>query len=574
LGDTPYIIDVNNTDGYPLMHPWSPLPVHNINTGLGYAAIQEAINANETLDRHTIFVEAGIYFENVIVNKTLSLIGENEEATIVDGGGNGDALTIIANSASLSTFTLQAPSLFNQALRLENVSDTTIVNNTLKNSFSGLAVRFSNFNTIMNNSIAPGEYYSTFVNSSYNTLTGNIVGGLLLRDSFNNTLAENAIESFRLSFSPNTKLRENNFSYFQVDGDIDLHFVHDIDSSNMLNEKPIYYWVNRENAEVPSDAGYVALVNCLNITVRGLDFENNFQSILMFSTNNSRILNNNVTRTNDGIWVISSSNNTISGNNITANSNVGVGLWQASNNTVSGNDVTDNGIGIYLYAFSDCTVSGNDIANNTNGIYLYGSSGNRFFHNNFTGNPQQVYSSQSANVWDDGYPSGGNYWSNYTGVDLDHDGIGDSAHVIDTNNTDHYPLMGMFSDFNATSELHVQPISNSTITDFRFDGAAIRFNVTGEEGTAGFCRICVPKELMAEPYHVFVNGTEILPQPQPLPCSNSTHNYLYFSYTHSTQEVIVIPEFPSFLILSLFMIATLLAVKVHKRKHTLIPDRR
>ena len=64
---------------------------------------------------------------------------------------------------------------------------------------------------------------------------------------------------------------------------------------------------------------------------------------------------------------------------------------------------------------------------------------------------QHVYT-QSAypNFWDDGYPSGGNYWSNYTGVDLysgsdqdetGSDGIGDTAHEIDADNRDRYPLM-------------------------------------------------------------------------------------------------------------------------------------
>jgi hypothetical protein len=71
--------------------------------------------------------------------------------------------------------------------------------------------------------------------------------------------------------------------------------------------------------------------------------------------------------------------------------------------------------------------------------------------------------------------------------------------------------------------------------------------------------------LMNETYQVFVNGTEV--QCNLLPCSNTTHSYLYFTYNHSTQEVIIIPEFPAFLILPLFMAATLLAVIIIRRKH-------
>jgi hypothetical protein len=181
-----------------------------------------------------------------------------------------------------------------------------------------------------------------------------------------------------------------------------------------------------------------------------------------------------------------------------------------------------------------------------------------------------------GNIWDNGYPSGGNYWSNYTGVDMKsgfyqnetgNDGIGDMPHTIDANNTDRYPLMGMFSDFNATSEYHVQIICNSTVSDFQFNGTAISFHVIGENGTTGFCRICIPTALMNDTFEVYTNGTKVTYNL--LLCSNSTHSYLYFTYDHSIQKVIIIPEFPSFLILPLFMIATLLAAMVFRRKHTL-----
>jgi hypothetical protein len=80
------------------------------------------------------------------------------------------------------------------------------------------------------------------------------------------------------------------------------------------------------------------------------------------------------------------------------------------------------------------------------------SSNNKVYHNNFIDNKQQVFVSSDSldNVWDDGYPSGGNYWSDYTGADVMHgpnqdqhgsDGIGDTPYVIDANNQDNYPWM-------------------------------------------------------------------------------------------------------------------------------------
>jgi len=77
---------------------------------------------------------------------------------------------------------------------------------------------------------------------------------------------------------------------------------------------------------------------------------------------------------------------------------------------------------------------------------------NNIYHNTFNGNLWQTYieSSSTDNLWDDGYPSGGNFWSDYSGIDayygpsqnkIGSDGIGDTPYVIDTNNVDNYPLM-------------------------------------------------------------------------------------------------------------------------------------
>lgn len=95
------------------------------------------------------------------------------------------------------------------------------------------------------------------------------------------------------------------------------------------------------------------------------------------------------------------------------------------------------------------------------GVSLENSSNNRVYHNNFINNTKQVHDVSwdfpwippSINIWDDGYPSGGNYWSDYTGVDEKSgpnqdqpgsDGIGDTPYVIDVNNRDGYPLMSPF----------------------------------------------------------------------------------------------------------------------------------
>ncbi len=128
----------------------------------------------------------------------------------------------------------------------------------------------------------------------------------------------------------------------------------------------------------------------------------------------------------------------------------------------------------------------------------------------------------------------------------------------------------MFHSFNTTLGKYVNVISNSTIDSFRYfeSNSTIRMyvsNVTANQ-THGFCRISIPYEVMSEPFNVTIDGANPTYWNYTL-YDNGTHRWIYFEYEHTTREIVIIPEFPSFLILPLFMAATLLAVIIIRRKH-------
>jgi len=290
-----------------------------------------------------------------------------------------------------------------------------------------------------------------------------------------------------------------------------------------------------------------------NVTVKNIQMKNFFYSI--------RLRN--------------SSNNTIYGNKIIEN-HFGIDVSDSSFNIISGNTLTNNdAFCIYISSSSNNTIFGNNITNNERGITIYDSIGNMISHNNLINNQKyQIHLRDANTTWDDGYPSGGNYWSDYKGTDNDGDAIGDTPYVIDENNTDNYPLMVPIKIFDAGTwewiPFNVNVVSNSTVSGFSFnpESALIRFNIDGEDGTTGFCRVTIPKDLLTaeDSWTVLVDGASITPTVN----EDASNTYLYFTYNYSTKTVEIIgtdaiQEFPSWAILPLLLVATSVAVICKKR---------
>ena len=429
-------IRVNASSGY---------PVHNLNTGLNYTTIQEAINANETINKHTILVEAGSYDERITINKSISLIGQNRTDTLL---------------------------------------------NTKE------------------------YFWGTSINVTCDD-------------------AEVADFSFPLTFL--TKI-----------------------------------WVGP----------------CSNVTIRNNIIRSTRQCIVLNGSHGCSIKENDISgpglEENDLFLLMGASGCIIENNSVLNACYDGIGMYSSSNNVICNNMISHNQYGIEFHG---------------------ANTGNSIFHNNFVSNhPFQVSGIAGSNIWDNGLE--GNYWSDYNGTDSNQDGIGDTPYTIDQYNVDHYPLMGRFQSFNVSGRFslpsnpfifeEVDIISTSTIGKVEFTwGDDVRSptgvttflflsDVTGQNDTAGFCRITFPKNMFnSSRYPVFIGNlsslfdmrVDINETSNRILWSNSTHTTLYFSYSQpapNTSEddgIFILPEFPSFLVMPLFMIATLLVMIGHKRRH-------
>ena len=414
-------------------------------------------------------------------------------------------------------------------IRFDSSLGTTIVGNVItKNNLKGISFQFASRNTISENNITNNYEGIYFDESHNNTVIGNIIATsnqycILIYLSSGNTITRNTIAT--------------------------------------------------------SDQYGIHLQKCSGTNIAGNKITSNrYDGIRLYMSSSNTIIRNNLTTNNDnGIDLYNSLENKILENDITSNDADGILLIYSSNNTLGRNKITknkNNGIGASFS--SNNTISGNTLLNNDDGIHFQDSSNNNIYHNNFVDNTNHWRSYGSTNVWDNGVE--GNYWSNYTGADSDHDGTGDSPQILDANNQDNHPLMGMFHSFNTSSGYYVNIVSNSTIEDFEYleSSNTIKIYVSNitESQTFGFCRVCIPKGLMSPPYTVIVDEglTEVLHFNETI-YANSTHIWIYFAYEHPDHEVAIISGYGNyyslFITVTLFMIVILLAVLVYRKKHTI-----
>jgi parallel beta-helix repeat protein len=556
-------------------------------------SISSPVPANITTSDWVTYTFTGNNYLPIIVNRSNIIINGMGHTLRGSGNESGFSLTGISNVTIKNTTITD----FTYGVFLNSSSGNALSGNNVTANTWGIALLFSAENVLSGNVMTRNQYnfgvigsaLSDFVNdvSTSNLVNGEPVYYLMNRSNIvispktyptvgylglvncknvtvqNLTLSHN-VQGLLLANTTDLKITDNNFT---ANGDgIDLLFS----SGSVLSGN---------NMTANGDGIYLA--HSSGNILSGNNVANNVEGFWLYpSCDNNTLSGNNITANSNGIMLDSSSGNVLSGNNVSVNSLVGITLGYSSDNALSGNNVTANGDqGIWLAFSSGNVLSGNNITANTEGIDVYFSSGNMIFHNDFLDNPAMA--ENCTNTWDDGYPSGGNYWSDYrtrypNAAENDSSAIWNASYIIDANNIDRYPLMGPFSTFavgtwNGTA-YSVDTVSNSTITDLNFSAATktLSFNVTGANGTAGFCRVTIPLLLMSGRWTVTVNGTQ-LSAPNLNITIYENYTYIYFTYHHSTETVKItsttaIPELQPYMLLPLLTIITLLTAIVSKRK--------
>jgi parallel beta-helix repeat protein len=406
-----------------------------------FRTIREAINAANPGD--TIFVYNGTYYESVVVNKTVSLIGENRNTTIIDGNKAARVVSVTANDVILENLTIQnslpwyasSGCLYitsnsniiqnniitnngenGMGIWLDSTVNNTVTNNDITENYFGITLIDSSNNTIANNNVTNNSGYGVYLSSSMcnvissNTIVNNPWGvildyslsinmnnntisesnyyGVALSGSSDSNLTNNVVNSsiygIVLSTSKNLTLKNNNITNNQyclgIHGWLLSEYLHDIDISNTVNGKPVYYWVNKQNEIVPSNAGYVGLINCTEITVQNLNLTSNWQGLLLAYSTRITVQNLNLTSNYWGLRLANTTNSLIRDVKFFKN-DYGIELYRSREIMLQNSVITDNSAGLFVRYSENCTLVGNIMTNNTYSFGVHGPTLESYTHN-------------------------------------------------------------------------------------------------------------------------------------------------------------------------------------------------
>ena len=447
------------------------LQVQNRNTGKTYETIQEAINAASVGD--TLYVRNGTYYEHVVVNVTITLLGENKSNTIIDGEGRGSVILVTADDANIKGFTIQnsgRESITKQSgIRIDNSRGNKISDNIIKNSLYGIYIDHSHENSILNNTVSDNGH------------------GIYLDVASNNLVSHN--EALRNTHGIALFSATNNFF-----------------SGNNVSLNTVYAF---------------SLSTCNDNMFSGNKVSNNTYGFRLSASTNNDLSGNNVSNNQQGFYLGASSYNTISGNNVSSSNLYGVWFAASSNNDFLNNYVVNNRKSFYLStSYNNIIFHNNFINTQANTIQLPVCIGaENFWDNNMEGNywSNHTWSDKNGDgVSDTAYVIDEKNKDNYPLI-----AAFTQFNILVEKKM--YTIDVVSNSTISNFEYLYYPANRTTI---------VRFQVTNV-GHKGFCRIRVPHTVIEPPYTVIIDHNVLYAN---VVHSNKTDSWLYFTYDYPEHE--------------------------------------
>jgi len=211
---------------------------------------------------------------------------------------------------------------------------------------------------------------------------------------------------------------------------------------NANNVKIMGFTIHNSGQGTGSNAG-IYIKKRSNISIINNIIRDNFYGIrIEGESNNNNIFYNDIVNNDEGISASFSSNNNITSNNVSSSSVYGIYIEGSSDkNVITRNNYSENSYGLRVKGSRNNDIHHNIFISNQRGLYFCcGATSNYAYLNNFFYNSVWNADDRFHNYW---FKEGvGNYWDDYTGVDVDLNGIGDIPYNIsDAVNQDDFPLM-------------------------------------------------------------------------------------------------------------------------------------
>jgi len=375
---------------------------------------------------------------NNILNNTIL---DNEGGIYLGDSSNNTILSNIISKVSTGVHLLMS-------------SYNYIISNNISNNSRGIYLGSSSNNSITNNNVTSNSWLGIHLDSSSdNNITNNIVTsnndyGIYLESSHQNSiiscnLSLNSQTALKMDFSDNNEIINSNI----VNGWSNGVFLAFSSNNNFTNCEISN---NGDGIQIYALSNHNSITNC-NIS------SNDFRGIFFSESSNNTLTNSQLNFNTDGVGFSSPSiNNLVKNCSISNNNNDGIRIYEDNpdNNTIMNNTIdSNNRNGIFISDSFNNTITRNYISLNLYGVNITKSLNNTVFHNNFIENIFQALDDTSNNTWNNSYPSGGNYWSDWSPITDDlyngaitpqtsgsPDGICDFQYNIDSDSTDYYPL--------------------------------------------------------------------------------------------------------------------------------------